>query len=446
MASLRAAVQQDAALQETVRSPLMLNVMRVAYSHVGRDQLTVAASSMSGSGELTASWRQHLFSNYIESMFRRRHADITYSRKQTTQWLSWLARKMSHHNQSVFYIERIQPSWLTSRRWRWLYLLISRLITGFIGGIVIWVALLLLRRVILDVPSELSAQVATLLRISISRAEPLSIIVGNMALALLVAVINGIYFERRRGPDYKGRWDARQDWQQVAVVGVTVGVLTMAVLSLFDEPLWALSWGIAEAVLFMVFSRLVHGQSFRTEVKTVEALRWSWRSAAKGLGFGLILTVAAEVIESLIYGYNGGIRTFLTLGMAGMLLNGLRGRRVEETTRPNQGIWLSVKNALLAALVMALSLGVLTRFLRDTPIALMTSLLMLLLAVPLYGGSNVSQHFLVRLFLWRKGHMPWNYIRFLDYSAGLVFLRKVGGGYMFIHHMLMEHFAGLEDV
>jgi hypothetical protein len=34
----------------------------------------------------------------------------------------------------------------------------------------------------------------------------------------------------------------------------------------------------------------------------------------------------------------------------------------------------------------------------------------------------------------------------LDYAAGRIFLRKVGGGYIFIHRMLMEYFASLESI
>lgn len=346
---------------------------------------------------------------------------------------------------SIFFVEQLQPSWLTERHLRWLYLSVSRLFTGVLGGIIVWLTLLLLRRLIVDVPSEFSARVSALLHIPLGRAEPLAIIGGNMALALLVGIVNGLYFERRRGPEYKGHAGARQDWQQVGVTASLVGFLTFAVLATFDEPLWALSWGITHAVLYMVISRFAHGRSFRTEVSTVEALGWSWRSAAKGLIFALTLAVIAEVIEASLYGYEAGLRTVLMFGLVGVLLGGLRGRRVEETTRPNQGIWLSVKNALIAASVLAFSLGSLAWIVQDSTIAVLIWLLMLLLVALLYGGSNVSKHFLVRFFLWRKGHMPWNYVRFLDYSAGLVFLRKVGGGYMFIHHMMMEHFAGLEE-
>jgi hypothetical protein len=33
--------------------------------------------------------------------------------------------------------------------------------------------------------------------------------------------------------------------------------------------------------------------------------------------------------------------------------------------------------------------------------------------------------------------MPWNYPRFLDYAAERILLRKVEGGYIFIHRLLL---------
>jgi len=50
------------------------------------------------------------------------------------QWLSWVAQNIQRHNQDVFLIENMQPSWLTDRRHRWAYFLASRLIGGLIVG------------------------------------------------------------------------------------------------------------------------------------------------------------------------------------------------------------------------------------------------------------------------------------------------------------------------
>ena len=53
------------------------------------------------------------------------------------------------------------------------------------------------------------------------------------------------------------------------------------------------------------------------------------------------------------------------------------------------------------------------------------------------------KHYALRLILWLKGYTPFNFIKFLDHCARLILLKKVGGGYIFIHRMLLEYFADL---
>jgi len=52
----------------------------------------------------------------------------------------------------------------------------------------------------------------------------------------------------------------------------------------------------------------------------------------------------------------------------------------------------------------------------------------------------------VRFLLWRAGAVPWHYVQFLDYAAERILLRKVGGGYIFIHRLLLDYFASLETI
>ena len=63
-----------------------------------------------------------------------------------------------------------------------------------------------------------------------------------------------------------------------------------------------------------------------------------------------------------------------------------------------------------------------------------------------YGGATCLQHFNLRQIIDRKGHIPWNYARFLDYASEHLLMKKVGGGYIFYHRMLMEHFAQRHQV
>ncbi len=54
------------------------------------------------------------------------------------------------------------------------------------------------------------------------------------------------------------------------------------------------------------------------------------------------------------------------------------------------------------------------------------------------------QHFYLRLILYFRGYIPWNYARFLDYCTERMLLQRVGGRYRFIHKLLQDHFAQME--
>lgn len=61
------------------------------------------------------------------------------------------------------------------------------------------------------------------------------------------------------------------------------------------------------------------------------------------------------------------------------------------------------------------------------------------------SGVVLIQHFVLRVILWYKGYIPWNYARFLDYATERIFLQKTGGSYTFIHRRILEYFASLRS-
>jgi hypothetical protein len=125
-----------------------------------------------------------------------------------------------------------------------------------------------------------------------------------------------------------------------------------------------------------------------------------------------------------------------------VLIAGLSADMLDEHNlrTPNQGMWRSARNGMLIALGVGLvfGLGVGLAF------GLLYGLAFGLGAGLLYGWHACIQHILLRLLLWRSGAIPADYVGFLDYAAERILLRKVGGGYQFIHRMLLEYFAGLE--
>jgi hypothetical protein len=67
-----------------------------------------------------------------------------------------------------------------------------------------------------------------------------------------------------------------------------------------------------------------------------------------------------------------------------------------------------------------------------------------LLVTLLMGGLAWWRHWVLRFLLWRSGAIPWRYPAFLDEAAEHILLRKVGGGYRFIHDLFRDYLASLE--
>jgi hypothetical protein len=64
-----------------------------------------------------------------------------------------------------------------------------------------------------------------------------------------------------------------------------------------------------------------------------------------------------------------------------------------------------------------------------------------LMAAIWYGGADVLQHYVLRAMLAAARLLPLRLVRFLDHCVTLIFLQRVGGGYVFVHRLLLEHFA-----
>src|SRR5262245_18576205 len=101
----------------------MLDVMSMAYRDLPAEELS--SEKLNTEKER----RSHLFDTYIDKMFIRKGKGAQeYAREQTLRWLSWLASGMQQHGQTVFLIEQLQPSWLTKRAQRVLYILASLMV------------------------------------------------------------------------------------------------------------------------------------------------------------------------------------------------------------------------------------------------------------------------------------------------------------------------------
>jgi hypothetical protein len=176
--------------------------------------------------------------------------------------------------------------------------------------------------------------------------------------------------------------------------------------------------------------------------------------------------VLLALIAGAIFGIEGGLRVALavrlffglTSGMLALvlylLIGGLTSGLHRGLLAPNEGMRRSRRNAIVGGLPFAIPFGVLTAVLYGTQFGgaqfgaitgLHTMLPIWVLAGLWAGGRAYLRHLAVRALLWRTGRAPWEYVAFLDDATDHLILQRVGRGYQFVHALLLDHFANLNQ-
>ncbi len=270
------------------------------------------------------------------------------------------------------------------------------------------------------------------------------------------------------------------------VVGLFVGLLVGLFFGLFLGPFEGLVLGLRYGLLGGLVAGSILGLMYRireevTPGEIMNLLRVGiWGELTKSetvknmLVFGMLMGLFLSLREGLLFGVLGGLVSVLVVGLffgllsgvvfvlISRLFGGLSSDLLEKQllTKPNQGIRHSARNSLrfglLGGLVSGLVFGLLSGLTLgpDYRLALGFGLfsglvfgLLCGLSIGLSnGGFACIQHAVLRIFLWRAGYTPWDYGYFLDYAAERILLRKIGGGYIFMHQMFMEHFAALPTI
>jgi len=105
------------------------------------------------------------------------------------------------------------------------------------------------------------------------------------------------------------------------------------------------------------------------------------------------------------------------------------------------GFFIGLINWFHSKMISNLFLGLLSGVVYGEIYGCVLGLVSYLLWIENNGPISLA---ILHILLWRTGCMPLDYPRFLDYAAERILLRKVGGGYIFVHRMLLEYFASLD--
>jgi transcriptional regulator with XRE-family HTH domain len=422
-AGVRKMLSNSLALQKLVDSPLMLNILAIAFQ-----------------GDTSREWREtdtvdqihkEIFAAYVEKMFNRiaRTQKELYSKEQMIEWLTWLARRMRQHHESILLIERIQPSWLDYDIQRKLYTSISRLTVGQVFGLPFGLFFGLLSGFTF---SEIfydnfwQAQVSQIF--SLFFWIIVGLIIGQMA-----GVVFAFLLERHATSDkintvetIKWSW---QVMQKKFFAGFRTGIMIGAVFAFVIICLGLLANDAGGGVLFGLMAFLIFGLSlglifgFLTGFENYELVLQDRIQPNQGIRQSRNNAIKVGVTSSLI-GVPIGILILVFTIIIIIILNG--------------GIRTRGEMALLAFIFFLGSL-------QFTVLGAVSGIFAGGIASLNLGGLAVIRHFILRLILYLSGCTPFKLTRFLDYATDLILLRKTGGSYIFIHPMLMDHFVREED-
>ena len=233
-------------------------------------------------------------------------------------------------------------------------------------------------------------------------------------------------------------------------------------------------------------------------LRFAERIHWTWRGFLRpmhlrtslivaggsflffGLCFGLSKALISGLSEALISGLSSGLNSGLNIGLNYWILlglyQGMRQEHLEDQDRHqfNQGIHRSLRNGLLIGLMSIFLISVInglsTVLSNAVGFGLSTVLsgavsgtasdywlsyglsvglsVGLSLLVPgvvvmwsLSGGLTILRHYVIRWLLARHRTFPFRAQAFLDDATTHILLRRVGGGYSFIHRRLQDYFA-----
>ncbi|GAC1701672.1 MAG: hypothetical protein PVS3B3_29280 [Ktedonobacteraceae bacterium] len=487
--ALRVALHEDPALRELTTTPLMLSILTLTYHDMPVEDLLQEAS-------LTERQRK-VFEHYVERMLKRRGANPMYTPQQTRHWLSWLARQLTQHNQSIFYMERMQPDWLSESGSHRHYPRLSvGLIFGLLGSLGFGPTGWMLFPNLYE-----SSRVQPPFGLSLGFILLFGLVSGSL-FGLLNAFLYKQEAERKliRGM----RWSWKRTLRRIVkgvlnglLIGLLFGVPYGLALGLQQGSpfLGMLSIGVLVTLLggvgFGLLERLLDIQT--AQIQSAETFAWSWASMGRNLVKFLLLGLLGSLLIGLLLGLFSGLYDWVTNrtvtmlsvvqgawlvglqfvqvitpffvligGLFGGVAGGLSNEIIDERnlTTPNQGIRRSARHSVFVGIVGLLIGGITAGLLggivsrQHDPNLLWHIILTYGLVIgPLIGlisglrGGGIAciQHFILRLLLKDAGVMPWNYPRFLDYAAERILLRKVGGGYIFTHRLLLDYFVTLDS-
>ena len=456
---LLVSLKKHDAMMDLARSPLMLSVMKLSCDDWSEKSLEKLETSEGA--------QEQIFEAYVDRMFRNKgKTDQGFSRHNTISWLGWLAEKMDERNQSMLLIEDVQPDWFECWRQRVKYALLLSLSLGLacaMATIFFWVNAL--RMLDIAEATEVQSMFWMLLQFPV--------------WFLVIAVID-FMFCSSPSTTQEGLIRSVLRGSSKTVVYLVLWMIWPLIGWLTGG--WSTGWIISDVLLGILICPMfgMQGRDRRVmaDIGTVESLGvspmrsfvgWLWGLL---VGYGLYLAYlwlwAFYLLDTppewFPYYWHSNEEIFVSIswplmaGSVGMVVGGLTPKVRQGITVPNQGMRMSLFNALFAGAFAGVVVAV-TAFFglyywhqvpENTTVLSGYEELMIVIAAIVwigfltalaFGGLDLVKHALTRYILTTAGLIPRNLADFLKHAARLSFLKQAGGAYIFGHQLLLKYFA-----
>lgn len=391
----------DPALLDGISSPLMLSICIVAYKEVDYDILKQLNN--------VEKRRGYLFDIFIEEMTNQIKTS-TRKKQKFHKWLKWIAKQMEENHESLFSLEEINRLKEVESKKRGEKLSFAILfLFGMISGVTIGFYLF--------------------------RAN-------GLALGFLIGFFWTAWIQHTQTMRVERlSWSSNLQWESL------LRGLAQSTWRTTKSLIWPTSMVLLMNDLFVWLRLFLLEGVHPTGIEVVALI--------------VLIVIVGPLVGlflGIIFGPINGIIHILRQNMSGDLVN--------RKTRPNQGVWLSglsfVKvwfmywfaSFLMASLIRGIF------FVAGDPVSftwgdaikrdwfIVALVLLPLISIGLgliNGGKYFLEHWAVRTSLFFSGKIPFRLEAFLDQMRHVNFLRRVGGGYVFVHPLLQTHFSNLNN-
>lgn len=394
--ALRQALRYDQELAQLAQRPLMLSIFTLAYQGAPATALPTRRSRRSQ--------QQQLFATYVDRMLSRR-GECIGGKKNFMGWLTFLARQMAMRHETVFSEEKLQPGWLenTHRRFaQWSIGLAGGLPISFVIGLLVGLAFGM-------VSGLLSAW-----------SKPWD---NTIEIAVIVGLIVGFY---------------------VAVAGIPRPKISLKPVA---TPNWFRDSDFdTNQALALDKRRSV--QLFKRVLSSLEDDLFPSGSQQKVFSFIVTLRVwiVGGVVCGLAAGFLGG---WLGGQIGGQSIGLVIGHNLsfKSSEQFSLYIWRNVMEFInqstqnlgqppsqhdILVVLIGLAVGI-------------TALIITVIGEILADMPAFLQFLTLRLWLRRTNSLPWNLPAFLEEAEQRLILRKAGGNYLFVHRLLLDYLASLDQ-